>query len=210
MGLDTSAASMQSWQIDFTRGDLFIVGAAMLYTMHVVRLGHWACQANSLLLASAKAIVQSILSLSLVAFLCSTALGPSLRGDTSGIAAILQQRGDEILSFAASFGAKQQTGHLPLLSLGRVIAAVMWSGVVGTAYVLYAQSLGQRYVKPSDANLIYSLQPIFTALFAYVLLGETMEAQGFVGGVLILGSVFYSVSSTVAIDQRDRIDLRSE
>jgi drug/metabolite transporter (DMT)-like permease len=49
-------------------------------------------------------------------------------------------------------------------------------------------------VGPSNANLVYSLQPIFTAVFAFVLLGESMDPMGFVGGGLILAAVMLVAS----------------
>jgi len=64
--------------------------------------------------------------------------------------------------------------------------------------VLYAQSYGQRYVRPSEANLVYSLQPIFTALFAYAILGETMETAGYLGGGLILSAVYLVASKSIS------------
>jgi hypothetical protein len=52
-----------------------------------------------------------------------------------------------------------------------------------------------RTKSPTNANLIYTFQPIFTALFAWLLLGETMGPAGFVGGGIIASSV-YLVAST--------------
>lgn len=40
----------------------------------------------------------------------------------------------------------------------------------------------------------YSLQPLFTASFAYILLGETMDTSGYVGGGLILAAVLLVAS----------------
>jgi drug/metabolite transporter (DMT)-like permease len=37
--------------------------------------------------------------------------------------------------------------------------------------------------------LIYTCQPIFTALFAFLLLGETLNPAGYVGGALIGSAV---------------------
>ena len=47
---------------------------------------------------------------------------------------------------------------------------------------------------PTNANLIYTFQPIFTAFFAWALLGETMGPAGFVGGGIIGLSVFIVAS----------------
>ena len=53
---------------------------------------------------------------------------------------------------------------------------------------------------PSDMfpNLIYTFQPIFTALFAWVLLGETMGPAGIFGGAIIATSVYIVASSNLA------------
>lgn len=48
----------------------------------------------------------------------------------------------------------------------------------------------------------YSLQPIFTAIFAYSLLGETMNASGFLGGALILSAVFLVASKQNDAEQK--------
>jgi drug/metabolite transporter (DMT)-like permease len=44
-------------------------------------------------------------------------------------------------------------------------------------------------VPAATANLIYTTQPLYTALFAWVLLGESLGPQGYGGGLLILLSV---------------------
>ena len=54
---------------------------------------------------------------------------------------------------------------------------------------IYAQSYGQRYVKPETANLIYTIQPLYTSLFAWLLLGETLGPLGYAGGMVVLLAV---------------------
>jgi drug/metabolite transporter (DMT)-like permease len=52
------------------------------------------------------------------------------------------------------------------------------------------------FLSPTNANLIYTFQPIFTALFAFLLLGETMGPAGFVGGGVIASAVFLVASTS--------------
>lgn len=54
---------------------------------------------------------------------------------------------------------------------------------------IYAQSFGQKYVKPATANLIYTIQPLYTAFFAWLLLGETLGPLGYGGGIVVLLAV---------------------
>lgn len=188
----------------FTRGDLCIVGAAFLYTMHVVRLESWANRMSPLRLAGSKSLVQAFLAIGLVLVLLSvaTATGEapisSSASLVNGIFAPAQEAGREISGFFDTFSKKVMSGELTPLALSKIAGAITWSGLIGTAYVLYAQSLGQRYVRPSDANLVYSLQPIFTSLFAYILLGETMEGSGYLGGAIILSAVYLVASKSMS------------
>jgi len=207
MGLEPGAAlSATEWSpfalLQLSKGDLAIIGAAMLYTMHVVRLGHWASRTTPLKLASAKAVVQAILSIGLIGvLLASTTFVDALPG-FSGILLAAQAAGHEIFNFCQLFWKNLVAGDLAPILLGKIAGATLWSGVIGTAYVLYAQSAGQRSVRPSDANLVYSLQPIFTAAFAYFFLGETMNQAGFFGGGLILASVYLVASKTFSGTKR--------
>lgn len=198
MSLDSSSTLTLSslLQTGLSNGDFFILGAAILYSLHVVRLGFWANTTTPLKLATSKSIVQAVLSTGLVSVLVGLAGATDSTLSHEGIAWFFLNSGVEIVGFFEKFSEKLAAGQISLDLLGKVGGAVVWSGVVGTAYVLYAQSFGQRTVKPSDANLIYSLQPIFTALVAYVLLGEQMDPSGFAGGALVLAAVFLVASNT--------------
>ena len=65
------------------------------------------------------------------------------------------------------------------------------------AYTIWAQSFGQRGVAPSRANLIYTSQPVFSALFAFGLLGERPTAATVAGGGLILAAAATELSRDV-------------
>jgi drug/metabolite transporter (DMT)-like permease len=89
------------------------------------------------------------------------------------------------------------SGNIPTSVLCPAIGATVWTGLITSAYTIYAQAFGQsrRGVTPTDANLVYTLQPLFTALFAFVLLGETMGPAGVLGGSLIGGAVYLVASN---------------
>jgi drug/metabolite transporter (DMT)-like permease len=65
----------------------------------------------------------------------------------------------------------------------------LYTGLIGTAAVLGVQTSIQRFTTPSHAALIFSLEPVFAALFAWALVGETLGATGLLGGALILGGM---------------------
>lgn len=108
-----------------------------------------------------------------------------------------QETGLEITTFWETLKDRITSGTLTASSVKIAVGAVLWTGIVSTAYTTFAQTFGQRRVKPTDANLIYSLQPIFTAIFAYFLLGETMGMYGFVGGSVIGGAVLLAASPSM-------------
>ena len=96
-----------------------------------------------------------------------------------------------------SSGSVSQAMLLPALG------AVMWTGWVTCAYTIYAQSFGQSRVNPTDANLIYTIQPIFTAIFAWGLLGETLGPAGYLGGALIGTAVYLVAVSEESVLETD-------
>ena len=85
------------------------------------------------------------------------------------------------------------SGDITFATTWPILAAILWTGLVTVAYTIYAQSYGQRRVKPATANLIYTFQPVCTALFAWTLLGETLGPAGYIGGGLIGSAVLLEV-----------------
>ncbi|MGH2593605.1 MAG: DMT family transporter, partial [Anaerolineae bacterium] len=79
-----------------------------------------------------------------------------------------------------------------LFTLGRALdgwAILIVLAVVPTlgGFGLYTASLG--YLPAGTANLIATLEPALTALLAFILLGESLNAAQLIGSLLILGSV---------------------
>jgi drug/metabolite transporter (DMT)-like permease len=181
------------------RGEYLIVAAAVSYTMHVVRLGQYARHTTPLKLAAAKATVETVLSGLLVLVLVLVVGDGS--STATGVLGYAQGAGREITEFFANVQERMAEGTLATTSIQKAVGATMWAGWVSTAYVVYAQSFGQQRVGASNANLIYSLQPIFTALFAYVLLGESMDPMDFVGGGLILLAVLLVASGPLTNEE---------
>ncbi len=70
--------------------------------------------------------------------------------------------------------------------------AVLYLGVVATALATWLISLGQSRVSAAEAAVIYALEPVWAAVFAYLLLGEALGPRGLVGGALVLAATLYS------------------
>ena len=177
----------------FTQGDLLILSAAVLYALHVVRLGRYAKESTPLKLAASKASVETIYSFGLVMSLIVYA-GSGAGTNAGGLLSFAQQTGAEISNFFSTISQGLTAGTVPKAAIVSALGATVWTGLVTTAYTIYAQSYGQRRVGPTTANLVYSIQPLTTSFFAFLLLGETMGPAGVVGGALI-GSALYLVTT---------------
>lgn len=66
------------------------------------------------------------------------------------------------------------------------ISALVYLALFATALVLWLQAWAQRVVPAYATALIFALEPVFAAIFAYFLLGETLGLQGWLGGALVV------------------------
>ena len=178
-------------------GDFMIIMAALAYTFHCIRLGHYAKETSAIKLAACKATTETLWSLALV--LSLVAFASSTSADAGSLLSYASQQGTDIANYVSIISKELSNNSMSLSTLVPAVAAAVWTGLVTCAYTIYAQSFGQSRVNPTDANLIYTIQPIFTALFAWGLLGETLGPAGYLGGALI-GSAVY----IVAVSDDDR------
>ena len=79
-----------------------------------------------------------------------------------------------------------------LSSVASAWAPILYTGVLssGAAYTL--QILGQKNCRSAAASLIMSLESVFSALFGFLLLGQTMTAREITGCALMLTAVVLS------------------
>jgi drug/metabolite transporter (DMT)-like permease len=66
------------------------------------------------------------------------------------------------------------------------LSTLLYLALFATALVLWLQALAQRVVPAYAAALIFALEPVFAAIFAYFMLGETLSLQGWLGGGLVV------------------------
>lgn len=79
----------------------------------------------------------------------------------------------------------------------------IFMGVVATAFAFTVQNRVQAITTPTHTALVLSLEPVFGALFAYLLAGERLGAREIIGCALILGGMM------VAELRRDEQKLRA-
>ncbi|NOY45898.1 MAG: DMT family transporter [Deltaproteobacteria bacterium] len=67
-----------------------------------------------------------------------------------------------------------------------LVTAVVVTAVFATVYAFWVMTSYQRYTTPARAALIYTLEPVFAAVFSVWLAGERLSATAWMGGLLIV------------------------
>ncbi|WP_027410515.1 DMT family transporter [Anoxybacteroides tepidamans] len=70
--------------------------------------------------------------------------------------------------------------------------AILALSVLCSAIGFVVQTVAQKYTSAAHTGLIFSLEPVFAALFGYLFLGEMLSAKGYVGAALVLIGVIYA------------------
>lgn len=163
--LDAAGGLGMRISLSFGQGDMLVLSSALLYSVHVLRLSALASGIPALRLSLAKAGSEGGYSLLLLGAL---ALLPALP--------ISQDIGVFAQTFAQLDAGAQ-------LTIGFSAA---WCGVVTVAYTIWAQSYGQSGgISATNANLVYTTQPLWSAAFAWLLLGELLTPSEAAGGLVI-------------------------
>ncbi|WP_203246372.1 DMT family transporter [Sporosarcina beigongshangi] len=72
--------------------------------------------------------------------------------------------------------------------------AIQWFAILGlallcSAYGFVMQPIAQKYTTPESVGFLFSLEPVFSAILAFIFLHENMGVQGYFGAMLILAGV---------------------
>ena len=73
-----------------------------------------------------------------------------------------------------------------------IMGGLAYLGIVATAGMLFLQAMAQRFVSADKAALIYAMEPVFAALFAWLWLSEALTAQAALGGAMVVCAVILS------------------
>jgi drug/metabolite transporter (DMT)-like permease len=60
---------------------------------------------------------------------------------------------------------------------------------VCTSGAFIVQNAVQKYTSTTHTALIFTGEPVFSAIFAYLLLGEVMNHRGIIGSILIVAGM---------------------
>ena len=85
----------------------------------------------------------------------------------------------------------------------KVWAAALFLGVLCSGICVVIQSGEQQFTTASHASLIFTLEPVFSAVFAYFLLSERLTVRGYFGAVLMLLSLLIMELDVPALLKKD-------
>jgi len=135
--------------LSLNSGDFICIGAALVYSCHILYTSRVAKQCDSICLG--------VLQLGVAGFLGT-------------VAAFLFE-----------------TPVLPQTT--RLWIDVLFLSVFCTAACFILQVFAQKYTTASHIAVIYSLEPVSAAIFAYLAVGETLRPLGYLGAALIFAGV---------------------
>ncbi|MEK4405734.1 DMT family transporter [Sporosarcina sp. FSL K6-6792] len=80
-------------------------------------------------------------------------------------------------------------------------SAIHWFAILGlalicSAYGFVMQPIAQKYTTPESTGFLFSLEPIFSAIFAFIFINENMGLQGYFAAMLILTGVLIANSTS--------------
>jgi len=74
----------------------------------------------------------------------------------------------------------------------KVIAAILITGLLGTAAAFTIQAWAQQFMAPTNTALVFALEPVFAWIVSYLVLGERLGWRAIAGAVLILAGLVFS------------------
>lgn len=83
-------------------------------------------------------------------------------------------------------------GVMPILAQRSLVVQALLLAIVGTAGTYAFQTWAQRHMSATHAAIIYTLEPVVTALLAGWFLAERLGTRGWAGGALVLAGIVVS------------------
>ncbi len=99
--------------------------------------------------------------------------------------AIIQLGVVSLLSLITSFAVETPT--IPTDYNAWINIIILSVACTSGAYIV--QSVAQKFTSPTHTALIYTAEPVFAAIFGYIILGELLNTKGTIGAVLILSGM---------------------
>jgi len=93
-----------------------------------------------------------------------------------------------VAALSLLWAAPQIFGQIEAIEMN--LAQLTYLSIVATAIVTLLMTTAQRWVSSQEVAVLLSLEPVFGAIFAFWLLGETLGVFSFVGAAMVLTGIF--------------------
>ncbi|MDF5718425.1 MAG: EamA family transporter [Rhizonema sp. NSF051] len=90
-----------------------------------------------------------------------------------------------------------------LEAIGTHLGGLIYLGIVASALVSYLEPQAQCWIPGNEVAIVRTLEPVFTAIFSFFLLGETFTTKGFIGAGIVLMAQIVLVSRTKVDDSSE-------
>lgn len=87
---------------------------------------------------------------------------------------------------------------LPQRMDSKVLWGLLYLGVAASAGMFFLQASAQRYVPAAQAAVIYAMEPVFAALFAWLWLSELLTLRAALGALIVVVAVVLSETQPTA------------
>ncbi|MGH9850920.1 MAG: DMT family transporter [Blastocatellia bacterium] len=155
----------------FNWGDILILLAAVAWAGHIAATSAFASESSVKTLAAVQVIIVAALSTTVwfvLSQIAHSAVDPQ--------------------SLPSLVAMEARSNQLDL----RFAVQIIYMAVVVTFIVALVQTWAQRRVSSTHAAILYALEPVTAAVFAYFVLGETLGWRSGVGAALIIAGVMVS------------------
>jgi len=156
-------------------GDAWCVGSAVLFGVHKFRTESVTTRFSDLT-SELMAVQLAVLAGAACVFAAPEVVGVVREGGLDGLVAA--------------------AGGVPWV-------AVLWMGLATTALTLYIEVEALKEVSAPLAALIYTSEPLWGALLAYLVLGERWGPTGWIGAGIILTGTLYSQLSGDTVEKAE-------
>lgn len=110
------------------------------------------------------------------------------------------RRADAVGASIVQFAATAVLGWIAASFRGGVVMVPSWPasgaivvlGVWSTAVAFVCQVVGQKYVSPTRTAFLFTLEPVFATVFAWIFMNEPATWRVYAGGGLLLAGVYVS------------------
>ncbi len=87
--------------------------------------------------------------------------------------------------------------------------SILYAGVLSSGVAYTGQMLGQKYVAPTLASLLMSLESVFCVLGGYLLLGERMTGRQILGCIIMFAAILLAQTGEVLLGKEKEKDAKA-